>query len=91
MVRLSVLLLSVCALLVTTTPQHAQTVALKDVFKSDFLIGAALNGRQFSEEDTRALPIIKTHFNTITPENQLKWQLVHPTPDRYDFEGADRQ
>jgi len=88
--RLTVLLFIACAMLVTTRPEHAQSIALKDAFKSDFLIGAALNRRQFSEEDERALPIIKTHFNTITPENQLKWQLVHPSPDRYDFDGADR-
>ncbi|PYS66863.1 MAG: 1,4-beta-xylanase [Acidobacteria bacterium] len=70
--------------------QHAQNASLKDVFKSDFLIGAALNRRQFSEEDLRALPIIKSHFNSITPENQLKWINVHPRPDAYDFAGADR-
>jgi endo-1,4-beta-xylanase len=87
----AIVLLSVCgALLVATQAQHAQSTSLKEVFKSDFMIGAALNRRQFSEEDTRALPIIKSQFNTISPENQLKWQLVHPQPDKYDFEGADR-
>jgi len=70
--------------------QHAQTPSLKDAFKSDFLIGAALNRRQFSEQDLRALPIIKSHFNSISPENQLKWMYVHPRPGVYDFEGADR-
>jgi len=38
----------------------------------------------------RALPIIKSQFNTISPENQLKWQSIHPQPDKYDFDGADR-
>lgn len=76
---------------ITATPsQRAQNAALKDVFKSDFLIGAALNRRQFTEEDTRGLPIIKTHFNSITAENQLKWMYVHPRSGTYDFAGADR-
>src|SRR6185503_12991512 len=79
-----------CVLLAGTEVKHAQTLSLKDVFKSDFLIGAALNRRQFFEEDTRALPIIKSQFNTISPENQLKWQSIHPQPDKYDFDGADR-
>jgi len=79
------------AILVMSTNQRAQsTPSLKDVFKSDFMIGAALNRRQFSEEDVRALPIIKSQFNTISPENQLKWQSIHPQPDKYDFDGADR-
>ncbi|HJX92359.1 MAG TPA: endo-1,4-beta-xylanase [Pyrinomonadaceae bacterium] len=70
--------------------QRTAGASLKDVFKSDFLIGAALNRRQFFEEDQRALPIIKSQFNSITPENQLKWQLIHPQPDKYDWEGGDR-
>ena len=90
MKRLLLVLLLVGALLPAARTQRAQTVSLKDVFKSDFMIGAALNRRQFSEEDVRALPIIKSQFNTISPENQLKWQSIHPQPDKYDFDGADR-
>lgn len=63
---------------------------LKDAFKDCFLIGAALNRAQIYEEDGRAVNIIKTQFNTISPENILKWGLVHPQPDRYDFAAADR-
>jgi GH35 family endo-1,4-beta-xylanase len=64
--------------------------ALKDVFKNDFMIGAALNRRQVFEEDTRGAAIVSEQFNTITPENILKWALVHPEPNRYDFAAADR-
>ena len=64
--------------------------ALKDVFKNDFKIGAALNRRQFFEQDSRGAEIVKTHFDSITPENVLKWALVHPQPARYDFEAPDR-
>ena len=74
-------------------PRCAQNNAipsLKDAFKHDFLIGAALNRRQFSEEDTNSVAIIKKQFNTITPENILKWALVHPKPDTYDFAGPDQ-
>ena len=68
----------------------AQERALKDVFKNDFKIGAALNRRQIFEEDVRGAQIVSTHFNSITPENILKWALVHPEPERYDFAAADR-
>jgi endo-1,4-beta-xylanase len=67
----------------------AQT-ALKDVFKKDFLVGAALNERQFSQIDTVGAALAKTQFNTITPENALKWMSVHPEPGVYRFAAADR-
>ncbi|HEX6717063.1 MAG TPA: endo-1,4-beta-xylanase, partial [Pyrinomonadaceae bacterium] len=56
----------------------------------DFKIGAALNRRQIFEEDERGTEIVRTHFNTITPENILKWALVHPQPGKYDFTASDR-
>jgi endo-1,4-beta-xylanase len=68
----------------------ANQPALKDVFKKDFLIGAALNQNQFTGRDQRGLPIITTQFNSITPENVLKWESVHPEPGKYNFEGPDR-
>jgi endo-1,4-beta-xylanase len=63
---------------------------LKDVFEGRFKIGAALNRRQFFEEDVRGAEIVIKHFNSITSENVLKWSLVHPQPKRYDFVASDR-
>ena len=63
---------------------------LKDVFKDAFLVGAAVNVAQFSGQDARSAPIVGKHFNSITPENVLKWECVHPEPGRYDFEASDR-
>ena len=63
---------------------------LKETFKRDFMIGAALNRRQFYEEDARGAAIVAAQFNTITPENVLKWASVHPAPNKYDFEAPDR-
>lgn len=63
--------------------------ALKKVFEKDFHIGAALNRDQVSGRDAAATALIETHFNSITTENMLKWENVHPEPDRYDFKPAD--
>jgi hypothetical protein len=68
----------------------ANLPALKDVFKKDFLIGAALNQNQFTGRDQRGLPIITSQFNSITPENVLKWESVHPEAGRYSFDAPDR-
>lgn len=64
--------------------------ALKDVYKNDFLIGAALNPSQFCESNVAEAALVKRQFNTITPENVLKWEKIHPGLDRYDFTLADR-
>ena len=63
---------------------------LKEAFKDYFLIGAALNRAQIFETDARGAQIVKEQFDTISPENILKWGLVHPQPERYDFAAADR-
>jgi endo-1,4-beta-xylanase len=68
----------------------AQTPALKDVFKGSFLVGAALNPAEFTGQDARTAALIKAQFNTITPENVLKWERVHPQPGSYSFELPDR-
>ena len=72
---------------VTVLP--AQT-ALKDAFQNDFLIGVAVNQSQFFETDKSEAALVKTHFNSISPENDLKWERIHPEPGRFDFSGADR-
>lgn len=65
-------------------------MTLKDAFKNDFLIGAAINRSQFCDTDQRGDPIIKAQFNSTTPENILKWESVHPSPGRYAFDAPDR-
>ena len=87
--RLFVIFVLLCGLVLCSSVA-AQQRALKDVFKNDFMVGAALNRRQFFEQDARGVAIVSKHFNTITPENVLKWALVHPKPDAYDFTAADR-
>ncbi len=63
---------------------------LKEAYRNDFLIGVAINQKQFSDEDQRGDPIIKAQFDAISPENVLKWESVHPQPGQYDFAGPDR-
>jgi len=63
---------------------------LKTVFQNDFLIGAALNPAQFCESNTMEAALVKRQFNTISPENVLKWEWVHPELGHFDFTLADR-
>ncbi len=67
-----------------------EEASLKDAFRHDFLMGAALSLDQISGREPGALVLAARHFNSITPENILKWEEVHPEPGRYNFEPADR-
>ena len=67
----------------------AATPTLKDAYADAFLMGVALNGRQYTDQDDRARPIVAAQFNAVSPENVMKWESLHPEPGVYDFEGAD--
>src|SRR5262249_27668638 len=68
----------------------ANPPALKEVFKNDFRVGAAISTAQIMGDEPAALELAGKQFNTITPENLLKWQEVHPQPDEFNFDPADR-
>jgi beta-glucosidase len=65
-------------------------ISLQEGYRGSFRIGAALNSAQFTEKDSRGAALVTEQFNTITPENVLKWALVHPQPGSYDFDLPDR-
>ena len=64
--------------------------ALKDLVPKGWLIGAAINQNQSDGRDTVAVDLVTRQFNTISPENLLKFQSLHPEPDRFTFDAADR-
>src|SRR5215469_4641522 len=68
----------------------AQQPALKDAYQGCFLVGAALNPAQFTGNNEAEVAIIKAQFDTISPENVLKWESVHPQPNDFDFSLADK-
>ncbi|PZX50155.1 endo-1,4-beta-xylanase [Algoriphagus chordae] len=69
--------------------QKPKKNGVKDLFKESFYIGVAVNGQQVSGKEAGALPLIEEHFNSLSPENGLKWSLVHPKPEVYSFDFGD--
>ncbi|MBO9600372.1 MAG: endo-1,4-beta-xylanase, partial [Cohnella sp.] len=59
---------------------------LHEAFAHDFLIGAAVNATTISSQRS----LLLEHFNSITAENEMKFERLHPEEDRYTFEAADR-
>ena len=63
--------------------------SLKKIYHDTFMLGAALNTQQITGPDNRALILVKQQYNTITAENCMKWEKIHPEPGKYDFGPAD--
>lgn len=64
--------------------------ALKDIFETHFHMGTALGPSVLSRPVPEAMGVVEKHFSTITAENDMKWERIHPEPGRYDFRTADR-
>jgi len=77
--------------LTSCSSQSPKPVAdnLKDAFSDAFKIGVAVTPHNISGEDPQAEELILKHFNAVSPENCLKAEVVHPTPDTWDFSQAD--
>jgi endo-1,4-beta-xylanase len=88
--RSSILLAAGSALLAATAAAAADPPALKALVPPGLRIGVALNEAQSDGEDEAALQLALRQFDSLSPENLLKWGPVHPEPGRYVFEPADR-
>ncbi|HEV8396704.1 MAG TPA: endo-1,4-beta-xylanase, partial [Vicinamibacterales bacterium] len=64
--------------------------ALKDVVPKGWLIGVAINQNQSDARDGVAVALITRQFNSISPENLLKFESVHRQPDGFTFDAQDR-
>jgi len=92
-------------LLATGAAAHsADTPTLKDAYKDHFFVGVAINRTIATGTAVRAdnvnrtlelvdkdIALVKEQFSQISPENDLKWALIHPREgaDGYNFGPAD--
>lgn len=68
----------------------AERTGLKEVFKSDFLLGTAVSNATLANNDANLKALIAREFNTITAENCMKSALVQPRQGQWDWALADR-
>ena len=66
-------------------PKAPESSSLKETFKPVFLVGAARNVRQFAGTDARSTEFITREFNCATAENEMKWEVVEPNNNQFDF------
>ena len=93
--RRFVRLLSGAAVGAAAAPGYWSTIdgqgrVLKELVPPGWVIGAAINQNQSDGRDAVAVDLITRQFSTISPENLLKFQSLHPEPERFTFEAADR-
>lgn len=87
---------SVCVVLASistigTTSFAAQpTPTLRRLAQKRHLkVGTAMGTSQFGT-DPEYLAAAGREYSSVTPENAMKWDAIHPERDRYNFIGADQ-
>lgn len=79
-------LLKPTAVAATATPAAME---LRDLAaKRAFYVGAAVSADALRDEPAYAQLLART-YNQVTPENVMKFGLIHPARDRYDWTAAD--
>lgn len=64
--------------------------SLKKVFSPNFHIGVALGESHIKLASTKAIDLVKNEFGSITPENNMKWMNIHPSPNSFSFDIPDK-
>ena len=70
--------------------QEDDSKSLKNSYSSFFYIGAAINEDIILDKDLNSKMIVTNQFNTITPENSLKWMFIQPNPNSFNFKVSDK-
>lgn len=73
-----------------TQPETTTPTTLKAKLKDQFYLGAAVGKAQIEQGSPATTELIKREFNTLTPENDMKWENIHPERDGYNFVTSDR-
>ena len=71
-------------------PNTDRTDSLSDRYKDLFHLGAAINEDIILGKDLQSKNIVTSEFNSITPENSLKWMYLQPFPNKFNFGAADK-
>lgn len=81
--------LLMAGILVSLTFCHAQKT-LKDAYADAFRMGCAVNSQIAAGRDGRSSDLILKQFNAVSPENDLKPEVIHPRPDTWNFRAGDQ-
>lgn len=80
--------LGALAVMAGCTPAEKKTENLKDVYADYFTIGCAVNMANLDSPEQ--IELIKTQFNSITAENDMKPEPTQPAEGQWNWENADK-
>ncbi|KAG4278319.1 glycosyl hydrolase family 10 [Fusarium proliferatum] len=70
-------------------PTTGTTSLREEAAKKDLLIGSgAINPSYLN--DSKFSTVLATQFNSLSPENELKWTFIHPKENEYNWKPIDR-
>jgi endo-1,4-beta-xylanase len=92
MIRLAVTTMTLLVLATALTPvAGGQTPpSLRELARQRHIKMGTAIGQPELGTDPEHLAVAAREYSSVTPENAMKWELVHPQRDRYDFTGADQ-
>ncbi|KAF4159225.1 hypothetical protein CNMCM6936_001878 [Aspergillus lentulus] len=79
----------IIGLLVGIQGTSALTTLRQEAAKKDILIGSGAINPSYLDEAHFAT-VLAQQFNSLSPENEMKWKFIHPTEDYYDWSKIDR-
>src|SRR6185369_6739348 len=65
---------------------NSPATQLKDKYAGCFPIGAAVDAQSYTTHG----PVLKAHFNSITPENDMKFDALEPSENSFSYGNADK-
>jgi endo-1,4-beta-xylanase len=72
----------------TTRPTRRSETLRAAAQRRGRVVGTALAAPS-ATTDPSELALVAREYSSVTPENAMKWDTIHPARDRYDFAAAD--
>jgi endo-1,4-beta-xylanase len=72
-----------------SAPDPAPAPVMRSAYAADFMVGAALAPKHIDNVGMRGKNLLIREYNTITPENIMKWGEINPEPEVFNWTEPD--
>lgn len=82
-------MLAAAALMTACSSGKPVSDALKVAYQDAFKMGTVVNRQMAMGRDSRSDALVDQHFNAVSPENDMKPEVIHPAPGQWNWGPAD--